>query len=67
MMTSTGATIDDNQWVKLIANNKAESLAGLTPAAVSGSLKNRNQQKSPSLGLFCWFGRIDGERHFTAA
>ncbi|MBU5638317.1 aspartate-semialdehyde dehydrogenase [Geomonas sp. Red69] len=29
---------NDNQWVKFIPNNKAESLAGLTPAAVSGSL-----------------------------
>jgi aspartate-semialdehyde dehydrogenase len=28
----------DNQWVKLIPNTKAESLAGLTPAAVSGTL-----------------------------
>ena len=28
----------DNQWVKLIPNNKAETLAGLTPAAVSGTL-----------------------------
>jgi len=29
---------DDNQWVKLIPNNKADSLAGLTPTAVSGTL-----------------------------
>jgi aspartate-semialdehyde dehydrogenase len=29
---------NDNQWVKLIPNNKAETLAGLTPAAVSGTL-----------------------------
>ncbi|TGU70003.1 aspartate-semialdehyde dehydrogenase [Geomonas terrae] len=29
---------NDNQWVKFIPNNKADSLAGLTPAAVSGSL-----------------------------
>jgi len=29
---------NDNQWVKLIPNNKADSLAGLTPAAVSGTL-----------------------------
>jgi aspartate-semialdehyde dehydrogenase len=29
---------NDNQWVKLIPNTKAESLAGLTPAAVSGTL-----------------------------
>jgi aspartate-semialdehyde dehydrogenase len=29
---------NDNQWAKLIPNTKAESLAGLTPAAVSGSL-----------------------------
>ena len=29
---------NDNQWVKLIHNNKAETLAGLTPAAVSGTL-----------------------------
>ncbi len=28
----------DNQWVKLIPNTKADSLAGLTPAAVSGTL-----------------------------
>jgi aspartate-semialdehyde dehydrogenase len=28
----------DNQWVKLIPNTKAETLAGLTPAAVSGTL-----------------------------
>ncbi|GFO65603.1 aspartate-semialdehyde dehydrogenase [Geomonas paludis] len=29
---------NDNQWVKFVANNKADSLAQLTPAAVSGSL-----------------------------
>jgi aspartate-semialdehyde dehydrogenase len=29
---------NDNQWVRLIPNNKAETLAGLTPAAVSGTL-----------------------------
>ena len=29
---------NDNQWVKLVPNNKADSLAGLTPAAVSGTL-----------------------------
>jgi aspartate-semialdehyde dehydrogenase len=29
---------NDNQWVKFIPNTKAESLAGLTPAAVSGTL-----------------------------
>ncbi|MBV5337186.1 MAG: aspartate-semialdehyde dehydrogenase, partial [Deltaproteobacteria bacterium] len=29
---------NDNQWVKLIPNNKADPLAGLTPAAVSGTL-----------------------------
>ena len=29
---------NDNQWVKLIPNKKAETLAGLTPAAVSGTL-----------------------------
>jgi aspartate-semialdehyde dehydrogenase len=29
---------NDNQWVKLIPNNKTETLAGLTPAAVSGTL-----------------------------
>src|SRR5512138_3422567 len=29
---------NDNQWVKLIPNNKADTLAGLTPAAVSGLL-----------------------------
>jgi aspartate-semialdehyde dehydrogenase len=29
---------NDNQWVKLIPNTKAETLAGLTPAAVSGTL-----------------------------
>jgi aspartate-semialdehyde dehydrogenase len=27
-----------NEWAKLIPNNKAESLSGLTPAAVSGTL-----------------------------
>jgi aspartate-semialdehyde dehydrogenase len=29
---------NDNQWVTLIPNTKAETLAGLTPAAVSGTL-----------------------------
>ena len=29
---------NDNQWVKFVPNNKADSLAELTPAAVSGSL-----------------------------
>ncbi|MBE0504757.1 MAG: aspartate-semialdehyde dehydrogenase [Desulfuromonadales bacterium] len=29
---------NDNQWVKLVPNNKADSLAQLTPAAVSGTL-----------------------------
>lgn len=29
---------NDNQWVKLIPNTKADSLSGLTPAAVSGTL-----------------------------
>ena len=29
---------NDNQWVKLVPNNKADSLSQLTPAAVSGSL-----------------------------
>jgi len=29
---------NDNDWVKLVANNKADSLAGLTPTAVSGTL-----------------------------
>lgn len=29
---------NDNEWVKFIPNNKADSLAGLTPAAVSGTL-----------------------------
>jgi aspartate-semialdehyde dehydrogenase len=29
---------NDNQWVKLIPNTKADTLAGLTPAAVSGLL-----------------------------
>ena len=29
---------NDNQWVKLIPNNKADTLAGLTSAAVSGTL-----------------------------
>ncbi|OGT98789.1 MAG: aspartate-semialdehyde dehydrogenase [Geobacteraceae bacterium GWB2_52_12] len=33
-----GLIKNDNQWVKLIPNTKAESLAGLTPAAVSGTL-----------------------------
>jgi len=28
----------DNEWVKLIPNNKADSLSGLTPTAVSGTL-----------------------------
>ncbi|HBA86699.1 MAG TPA: aspartate-semialdehyde dehydrogenase [Geobacter sp.] len=29
---------NDNQWVKFVPNNKADTLAQLTPAAVSGSL-----------------------------
>ena len=29
---------NDNQWVKLVPNNKADSLKDLTPSAVSGSL-----------------------------
>jgi len=29
---------NDNQWVRLIPNTKAETLSGLTPAAVSGTL-----------------------------
>ncbi|MBK5274493.1 MAG: aspartate-semialdehyde dehydrogenase [Desulfuromonadales bacterium] len=29
---------NDNQWAKVIPNTKAETLAGLTPAAVSGTL-----------------------------
>jgi aspartate-semialdehyde dehydrogenase len=29
---------NDNQWAKLVPNSKAETLAGLTPAAVSGTL-----------------------------
>jgi len=29
---------NDNQWVKLVPNNKADSLAQLTPASVSGTL-----------------------------
>jgi aspartate-semialdehyde dehydrogenase len=29
---------NDNEWVRLIPNTKAETLAGLTPAAVSGTL-----------------------------
>ena len=29
---------NDNEWVKLIPNTKADSLAGLTPAAVAGTL-----------------------------
>lgn len=29
---------NDNQWVKFVPNTKSESLANLTPAAVSGSL-----------------------------
>ena len=29
---------NDNQWVKLVANNKADTLAQLTPTAVSGTL-----------------------------
>jgi len=28
----------DNEWVKLVPNNKSDSLAGLTPTAVSGTL-----------------------------
>jgi len=33
------ALIDrDNEWVKLVPNTKADSLAGLTPTAVSGTL-----------------------------
>jgi len=28
----------DNQWVKLVANNKADTLAQLTPAAIAGTL-----------------------------
>ena len=46
---------EDNQWVKLIPNNKEETLAGLTPAAVSGTLtvpvgrvrKNENGPRVP--------------------
>ena len=30
---------ESNQWVKLVANNKAETLEQLTPAAVSGTLE----------------------------
>ncbi|GFO61871.1 aspartate-semialdehyde dehydrogenase [Geomonas silvestris] len=29
---------NDNKWVKLVPNNKADTLAQLTPAAISGSL-----------------------------
>ena len=29
---------NDNEWVKLVPNTKADSLAGLTPTAVSGTL-----------------------------
>jgi len=29
---------EDNQWVKLVANNKADTLEQLTPAAISGTL-----------------------------
>ena len=29
---------NDNDWVKLVANTKADSLEGLTPTAVSGTL-----------------------------
>ena len=29
---------NDNQWVKLVPNNKADSLSQLTPAAISGTL-----------------------------
>jgi aspartate-semialdehyde dehydrogenase len=29
---------NDNEWVKLVPNTKADSLARLTPAAVSGTL-----------------------------
>jgi aspartate-semialdehyde dehydrogenase len=38
-ITEIESIIDnDNDWVKLIPNNKAASLAGLTPTAVSGTL-----------------------------
>ena len=33
-----GLIAGGNEWVKVIPNNKAESLSGLTPAAVSGTL-----------------------------
>jgi aspartate-semialdehyde dehydrogenase len=33
-----GLIASGNEWVKLVPNSKAESLAGLTPAAVSGTL-----------------------------
>jgi aspartate-semialdehyde dehydrogenase len=33
-----GLIANDNQWVELIPNNKADSLARLTPAAISGTL-----------------------------
>jgi aspartate-semialdehyde dehydrogenase len=29
---------NDNQWVKFVPNNKADTLAQLTPAAIAGSL-----------------------------
>jgi aspartate-semialdehyde dehydrogenase len=31
-------TANDNPWVKLVANNKADSVAQLTPTAVAGTL-----------------------------
>lgn len=30
--------VQDNQWVKLVANNKADTLEQLTPAAIAGTL-----------------------------
>jgi aspartate-semialdehyde dehydrogenase len=34
-----GLIANDNQWVELVPNNKSDSLARLTPAAISGTLK----------------------------
>ena len=33
-----GLIANDNQWVELVPNNKSDSLAKLTPAAISGTL-----------------------------
>jgi aspartate-semialdehyde dehydrogenase len=33
-----GLIANDNQWVKLVPNTKADSLSQLTPAAIAGTL-----------------------------